>query len=254
MTGRIFDLKEFSVHDGPGCRVTVFMKGCPMRCVWCHNPEGQRTEKELMRKVGRCTGCGLCMRDNRTPFERDPNACPRGLLSVSGEDVEHTELAERLLRFRDQLRLMEGGVTFSGGDPLMQTDFVCETAKLLRDGGLHVAVETSGCGTAEDFRKMCGNVDLVLMDIKLMDREAHIKYTGADNSAILENAVYLMSCGTEHIFRTPLIPGLTDTAENLEAIGRFIGGSQWEKLPYNKLAGAKYPMLGRTYDEKGTIK
>ena len=135
MTGRIFDIKEFSVHDGPGCRVTVFMKGCPMRCIWCHNPEGQSFDKELMRKTALCTNCGLCTKNNSTAFTRDPDACPRGALKISGEDVESDQLAKKLISYAPQFEMMKGGVTFSGGEPLAQSGFVRETAEILRTEG-----------------------------------------------------------------------------------------------------------------------
>ncbi|MBQ9545637.1 MAG: radical SAM protein [Clostridia bacterium] len=254
MRGLIFDVKEFSVHDGPGCRITVFMKGCPMRCLWCHNPEGQKAEPELMIKSSQCVHCGLCEKDPVPPFARDPGACPKGLISVSGEWIEAKDLAKRLLRFKDQLVRMKGGVTFSGGEPLAQTDFVLEAAEILRNAGVHVAVQTGGYSNEEEFQRLINGVDLVMMDLKLADEKEHIRYTGVSNEKIFKNAGILKNSGVDHIFRTPLIPGITDGKENLEAIEKLTAGSKWEKLAYNKLAGAKYPMLGRTYDEKGEIK
>ena len=254
MTGMIFDVREFSVHDGPGCRITVFMKGCPMRCVWCHNPEGQNAAPELMRKTSRCLGCGLCRKAPAPPFDRDPDACPLGLISVSGERIEAGTLVRRLTKFKEQLAMMEGGVTFSGGEPLAQKDFVSECAGMLKSHGVHVAVETGGFGSEEDFAALCGCVDLVLMDLKLADEKAHVRFTGVSNGIIMKNAAYLKRSGASHIFRTPLIPGITDTVENLAEIEKVTRGSRWEKLPYNKLAGAKYPMLGRIFDEKGEIR
>ncbi len=163
-------------------------------------------------------------------------------------------LARRLIRFKEQLERMGGGVTFSGGEPLMQVGFVCETADLLRKAGVHVAVQTGGYASEEDFRNLVSSVDLVMMDIKLADEKEHIRYTGVSNGKILKTAEYLKSSGVAHVFRTPLIPGLTDREENLAAIERLTEGSKWEKLAYNRLAGAKYPMLGRVFDEKGEIK
>lgn len=254
MTGRIFDIKEFSVHDGPGCRVTVFMKGCPMRCIWCHNPEGQSFDKELMRKTALCTNCGLCTKNNRTAFSRDPDACPRGALKVSGEDVESDQLAKKLISYAPQLEMMKGGVTFSGGEPLAQSGFVRETAEMLKDRGIHLALETSGYADGDDFIKTVNLFDLVLMDIKLADSKAHERYTGVPNGLILDNAKALKASGVRHVFRTPLIPGITDGEENLSAIRAIAGDSVWEKLPYNKMAGSKYPMLEREYDPKGEIR
>ena len=253
MTGRIFDIKEFSVHDGPGARVTVFMKGCRMRCLWCHNPEGQSTEKEIMHKLSQCDGCGLCTKDNRTPYPRDPGACPRGLITLCGEDVTEEDLAERLLRYAPRLERMGGGVTFSGGDPIVQAEFVARVSRRLRDSGVHTAAETSLCGSAEEAVLLAENTDLMIVDLKLADSALHERYTGMPNGMILDNIRLLKERGTCILFRTPLIPGITDGAENLRTLAEIAGGHPWEKLAYNRLAGAKYAMLGRKFDEKGEI-
>ena len=244
----IFDIKEFALHDGPGVRTTVFFKGCPLRCVWCHNPEGLTMEMQLMTKDARCRRCGRCRitceHEVCRPFGRCVYACPDALISVCGRDISADELYSRLMRDADFLRESGGGVTFSGGEPLLQHEFLLIMLNRLRAAGVHTAVETSGYADPEVFRAVADTADLVIMDLKIADPAIHKTYTGADNAVILENAAYLQKSGKAHEFRTPLIPGITDTEENLDAIRAIVGASSHELLPYNELAGAKYPMLG----------
>ena len=245
MTGTVFDIKEFGVHDGPGLRTTVFLKGCPLRCVWCHNPEGLSAGRQLMVRQNGCLHCGLCRRpcshEDCRPFGRCLHICPQNLVTVCGEEMTPAELAGRLLRNR---RLLTG-ITFSGGEPLLQADFLLETAELLE--GLPLAVETSGYADGETFLRVIGRMDLVYMDLKLADDVLHRRYTGASNGPILENLERLRRSGKKCVIRTPLIPGITDTEDNLEAIRRLVGDLAWEQLPYNALAGAKYALLGMEY-------
>ena len=148
---------------------------------------------------------------------------------------------------------MEGGITFSGGEPLLQAEFVAQSADLLKKKGFHLALETCGQAPRETFQKICRKMDRIIMDLKLMDPEMHRQYTGVDNLLIRKNAQWLKESGLSHQFRTPLIPNITDTKENLSAIHGFVGESPWEQLPYNTLAGAKYPLLGMEYQlTKGT--
>lgn len=247
----IFDIKEFAVHDGPGVRTTVFFKGCPLRCVWCHNPEGLSPEKQVMVRSAQCRQCGrcrvTCTHEACQPLGRCIYACPDALLSVCGREITSDELTARLTRDADFLRESGGGVTFSGGEPLMQHEFLMTMLARLKSAKLHTAVETSAFAAPEIFRRMADAADYVIMDLKLADTALHKKYTGVDNALILANAAYLRTCGTPHEFRTPLIPGITDTEENLAAILALVGDSPWEKLPYNALAGAKYPMLSMNF-------
>ena len=249
MTGTIFDIKEMAVHDGPGVRTTVFLKGCPLRCRWCHNPEGLSSAPQLMVKEGRCTHCGRCRvpcsHPECQPFGRCLHACPDGLLSVAGRQISSADLAQELIRSGEPLGQAFGGITFSGGEPLLQAKFVIETAKQLQ--GIHRCIETSGYAAPEVFAAVAEQMELVIMDIKLADPEAHRRYTGVDNGLIRQNLRRLQQSGHPHLIRTPLIPSITDTEENLAAIRCLIGDSPWKKLPYNTLAGAKYPMLGMTY-------
>lgn len=252
MTGTVFDIREFTVHDGPGCRITFFLKGCPLRCIWCHNPEGQRFEREIMVKNALCTFCGSCKKNTQSPdflrYGRDISACPNGLITLCGEDLTPQDVLSRVLPMKDILSMTEGGVTFSGGEPLSHPEFLRESLDLLGENGIHRAIETCGFASPSIFHEIVlQRCDYVMMDLKLMDSASHERYTGVPNETIIENAKALMKSGKPFEFRTPLIPGVTDTVENLEAIAAFVGTAKWEKLPYNPLAGAKYPMLGREY-------
>ncbi len=245
MIGTVFDIKEFGVHDGPGLRTTVFLKGCPLRCMWCHNPEGLSAGRQLMVRRNGCLQCGLCRRpcshEDCRPFGRCLHICPQNLVTVCGEEMTPEALAGRLLRNRQLLT----GITFSGGEPLLQADFLLETAKLLE--GLPLAAETSGYADGETFLRVIDRMDLVYMDLKLANDDLHRRYTGVSNVPILDNLERLRRSGKKCVVRTPLIPGITDTKENLEAIRRLVGELPWEQLPYNALAGAKYALLGMEY-------
>ncbi len=250
--GTIFDLKGFALNDGPGIRTTVFMKGCPLRCLWCHNPEGLSPKPELYVKQMKCTHCGRCAvpcdHADCREYGRCLHVCPNDAVSVCGKAWTSEALAKRLLEDRDVYEMSGGGVTFSGGEPLLQAAFVGEVLELLAGEGISCAMETSSFAPPEVYRKTLGHVDLVMADIKLFDRDAHIRYTGVPNDGILENLRWLMTeSGKNFVLRVPLIPGITDTDENLAAIGAFVGDANVELLPYNALAGAKYASVGRTY-------
>ena len=250
MTGLVFDIKEFAIHDGGGIRTTVFLKGCPLRCAWCHNPEGLNPEPELFIKHNRCKDCGLCKRPCAHPECQDVgrclHICPEDALSVAGVRWESSALAEKLLRSKTLFDSTGGGVTISGGEPLLQQKFTKDLLFQLK-GRVHTAIETSGFASSDTFRDIIKLCDFVYMDLKIADADEHKKYTGVSNGIILENANILKSCGVAHSFRTPLIPGITDTEKNLSAIAQVVGNSPWEKLPYNNLAPAKYESVGRKF-------
>ena len=243
--GIVFNIEELTVHDGDGVRVTVFMKGCPLRCSWCHNPEGLKAQPELLYKRVRCAGCGECQKgcehEDCKPFGRCLHVCPYDCLTVAGERYTPDALATKLNKYKRIFDACGGGVTFSGGEPLMQWEFISEVIDLL--DGINVAIETSGYAPKHIFESAVEKLDFIYMDLKLFDSEAHKRHTGCDNTLIKENFLYLRSSGKPFTIRTPLISGITDTEENLDAIEKFIGGANWEKLPENKLAGAKYDML-----------
>jgi len=223
-SGIVFDIKEFAVHDGPGIRTTVFMKGCPLSCSWCHNPEGKSGQPQVMRGFG---------------GER-----------IAGEWYTAAELAGRLNSQAQILKSNEGGVTFSGGEPLAQSEFVAETIDLL--DGIHVLLDTSGFGGEDDFRRVVQRSDLVFFDLKLIDREAHRRYTGCYNDSILYNLHVMSEMAIPFVVRVPLVPGVTDTNENLSAIAAALRGLpgllRVDLLPYNRAAGGKYHSAGMEFE------
>lgn len=222
--GIIFSIEEFAIHDGPGIRTTIFLKGCPLRCVWCHNPEGIWPGPEYINK--------------------------KGVESLCGYSVTSEELARQMLRNKDIFEMNGGGITLTGGEPLMQFKFVIEF--LQKTEALHRVVETSGYAPEEVFREVVKHTDLVLFDVKHMDEAEHRKYTGAGNVPILANLRQLCRGEKEFIVRIPLIPGVNDSQENMSAIAQVLkeaGALQRvELMRYHKTAGAKYAMLGRSYD------
>jgi pyruvate formate lyase activating enzyme len=222
-SGIIFDIKEFAIHDGPGIRTTVFLKGCPLSCQWCHNPEGQSRQPQVIR-------------------------APAGE-RIAGKEYTAAELAALLNQQVAILRANEGGLTFSGGEPLLQADFVAEVIDLLDD--VHILLDTSGYGQEQDFRKLIDRSDLVYFDLKLIDATAHLHYTNCDNALILKNLHLLDGSGKPFVVRVPLVPGVTDTDENLAGIVQTVrdmsGLQQVDLLPYNKAAGAKYEYAGMEF-------
>lgn len=255
-TGRIFSIEEFSTYDGPGIRMTVFMKGCPLRCMWCHNPEGQRFERELLRSPNGCLSCGACLRAGAektgTPslVEESIGVCPRNLIRFCGEEHTPRSLCEILEKNLPILNMSGGGVTFSGGEPMSQWQFVGECLRLLH-GKTHRALQTCGFASSEVFLSLLGECDYVLYDLKLMDRDEHIRYTGVSNEQILANYRLLAASGVPFITRIPLIPGVNDTEKNLSETAAWMrecGVNRIELLPYNQMAGGKYLMLGRAYE------
>jgi pyruvate formate lyase activating enzyme len=223
IAGIIFDIVEFAVHDGPGIRTSVFLKGCPLDCQWCHNPEGKSSQPQAMQGA----------------------AGPR----IAGKWYTAEALARRLNRQADILKAGQGGVTFSGGEPLAQADFVLEVIEQL--DGLHVLLDTSGFADEADFRRVAQRCDLVYFDLKLIDEQMHQRYIGRSNRPILNNLRLLSTMGLPFVVRVPLAPGVTDTPENLSAIALQVRGLpgllRVDLLPYNRAAGAKYQAAGLLY-------
>lgn len=249
MNGMIFDIKEMAVHDGPGLRTTVFFKGCPLRCKWCHNPESFIQKPQVMFKENKCIKCGKCNIKCSHPecqiLGRCMHMCPENCMETIGEKYCSKKLAEELKLSANVLGSSFGGFTFSGGEPLLQHEFLLELCSHLK--GYHLCIETSGYADSEVFKKVVDTMDFIIMDIKLADSELHRKYTGVDNSLIIKNFKILKNSNKPYLIRTPLIPGICDTEDNLSAIKEIIGESKWEKIPYNNMAGAKYKMLDMNY-------
>lgn len=255
MFGKIFSIEEFATFDGPGIRTTVFLKGCPLHCLWCHNPEGQSFETEYKRNPNGCVRCGNCLNnakttENRAIFtEESVKACPNNLIKPCGEEISADALCERLLKNAAILNASGGGVTFSGGEPTAQPDFILDCLKKL-NGKVNRALQTSGFCAPEVFKRIIAECDYVLYDLKLIDGNNHKKFCGESNACILENYKTLAESGVPFITRVPLIPTITDTAENLSGIAEFMQGlgvKRAELLPYNKLTGSKYSQLNRDY-------
>lgn len=250
--GIVFDIKEFAVHDGPGMRVTVFLKGCPLHCVWCHNPEGIKALPQLMKNRSKCKHCGLCMQECGHQECRQygvcTKICPDDLIHISGKEYTPQQLAEVLNRYQCFFH-KDGGVTFSGGEPLLQADFMLETIALLQ--GANIAIETSAYSSSQVFERVIEKTDLIMLDIKHMDSEIHKKLTGVGNERILKNISFLIQSGKSFIVRIPLIPSINDDDSNLSKTAQFLKDAgdriRVELLPYNKLAGAKYSLLGQQY-------
>ena len=256
MLGNIFSIEEFSVYDGPGIRTSIFLKGCPLRCSWCHNPEGQSVHHEIVRSPNGCLGCGACERygvkcgDTLCYTDESIKNCPVGLLRTSGEYISSADLVARILKNEKLLNMNSGGVTFSGGEPLMQSEFVIECATLLR-GRLHTAVQTSGYCDPDSFRAVAEAVDMFLFDLKIFDAESAVRHTGVSSERILRSFDSLVACGKPFTVRIPLIPTVTDTEDNIRALCSFMrsrGVGYAELMPYNTMAGGKYKMLGRNYE------
>ncbi len=252
--GIVFDIEEFAVYDGPGIRTVVFLKGCPLRCVWCHNPEGLSVKPQ--RSVGKnlCVQCGACKAVCEHPegcvaCGRCVSVCPRGCISIAGTEMTAEEVAKKVRKNAKLLKMNGGGVTFSGGEVLLQAEFVRQVRALLPD--LHAAIETCGFAKLQTFIDLCSCMDLVMLDIKHTDAEMHKKYTGVDNRVIYDNLQWLKKSGIPFILRVPLIPGVNDTRENMEKTAQWIEGAEnlvrVELLRYNRAAGAKYDGLDMVY-------
>ena len=244
MEGVVFDIQRFSVHDGPGIRTTVFMKGCPLRCGWCHNPEGLKMQKEVQFFREECIGCGRC-RGEKT--ETAAEKCPAGALKICGEKIPADDLMEKILQDRD-FYSPEGGVTFSGGECLLQADFVAEMLKRLKALGISGCVDTCGCVPWENIQKTLPYTDRYLYDIKCADPLLHEKHTGKGNALILENLQKLSASGARLWIRTPVIPGVNDTEKEMAAIAGILkntpGIEKITLMPYHTLGKSKYETLG----------
>jgi pyruvate formate lyase activating enzyme len=273
-SGITFNVQRFSTEDGPGIRTTVFMKGCPLRCKWCHNPEGLSPQPELVwydvRCIGareclkvcpedalelmpegmrldrqRCTVCGLCQ-----------EACPAGALEVIGREWTAEALYAEVAKDSAFYETSGGGITVSGGEPVMQAEFVEAFLRLCREGGIHTALDTCGHADWGVYERLVPFVDLVLYDLKIIDRERHREATGVYPDRILENAKRIAQQGIPMWVRTPVVPGYTDDEDNIARLAVYIRDElstveRWELLAYTNLGQPKYRRLSRPYPLDG---
>ena len=262
-TARIFEIKHFAVHDGPGIRTTVFFKGCPLRCVWCHNPEGLLHTAQLAFFESRCVGCGACvdvcpqnaqklipsrhfLRESCVRCGACESICPTQARKLYGREYTVEDLLPVLLADCEFYAASGGGVTLSGGECLLQADFCAELLRALKAHGIHTAVDTCGAVPWESIEKVLPFTDLFLYDVKAVDEQVHIACTGASNREILENLTRLATLGANMEIRVPVVPGYN--ADELPAI-RALAASLKTKpaltlLPYHSYAGSKYRALG----------
>jgi pyruvate formate lyase activating enzyme len=266
--GSIFDIQRFSIHDGPGIRTTVFFKGCLLDCPWCSNPESVISPPELLYSRASCLKCGRCVQvcpdgalalaDDGVVVDRDmcsvcdecSQVCPSGALRVVGRRVAVADVLREVARDAVFYQHSGGGVTLSGGEPLLQPDFALGLLEGAHALGIHSAVETNGFTSEDVISGVLSRADLILYDVKHTDPARHRAATGMTNSAILRNARLAASLGIKMVIRVPVIPGFNDDLDQITAIGEFargLGLSELHLLPYHKYGVAKYVALGRPY-------
>ncbi|MFC1988724.1 glycyl-radical enzyme activating protein [Chloroflexota bacterium] len=271
ISGIIYNIQDYCIHDGPGIRTTVFFKGCPLRCAWCSNPESMSMKpemgfiKENCIKCGKCvtacpqkattlgtdgfpridrrlcTGCGACV-----------EVCDAGARIMYGAEITAEQLFEEVRKDEIFYRGSGGGVTVSGGEPLLQPKLLSALFQLCRGADIHTAIQTSGYAAAATLKKILALTDYIMFDLKHLDSQMHRKYTGKPNRLILNNARLVAGSKIPVLFRMPLIPGVNDNPENIEATAHFIRGlsedaMHLELMPYHRLATGKYGSLGRPY-------
>ncbi|HIE27087.1 TPA: glycyl-radical enzyme activating protein, partial [Candidatus Poribacteria bacterium] len=268
--GLIFDLDTFAVHDGPGIRMAVYMKGCPLNCQWCHSPESRRPEPELIFMRDRCQLCGMCVDvcgqkvhsvdggkhlinwDECLVCGQCVEHCPYDALAIKGYRISAASIVEKASHLKPFFDHSNGGVTLTGGEITMQADFAEAVLEGCQSLGIHTAIETSGACGWPQLEQLVAHTGLVLYDLKLIDEEEHRRWTGVSNRQILHNAARLAKYNIQ--VRVPLIPDITDTEANLRGIFAFmsdVGLSSVALLPYNTSAAAKYEWLGLMYGIEG---
>jgi pyruvate formate lyase activating enzyme len=256
--GTVFDIQRYSIHDGPGIRTVVFLKGCPLACRWCHNPEGQSTAPEVMLYAERCHHCGACvavcpngLAGQCTGCGRCVAACRYGARRLAGRPMGVVDVLSEVERDTAFFDESGGGVTFSGGEPLAQPAFLASLLRACRRHELRTAVETSGLTSAATLSALAEDVGLWLFDLKLMADARHRAATGVSNEQILANLTALAARGAQVVVRVPLIPGINDDDANIDATGAFVAGLPGSRalhlLPYHDAGSAKYGRLGRDY-------
>ena len=243
MKGMISGIKRMEIHDGDGLRTTVFFKGCPLRCIWCHNPESLSFEKQAAFFKSKCISCGICKNERN---EKTAEECPTGAVEIYGREYEADELVEILLQDEPFFKNSGGGVTLSGGECLAQSDFAVALSKKLYERGISVYVDTCGCVKREIFEKIIPYTDKFLYDIKAIDAKVHEKCTGKDNQLILDNLAFLCGEGCKIEIRYPLVMGYND--RECENIAKYLSGLQGitkvKVLQYHSFSASRYEALG----------
>lgn len=265
----VFNIQKFSIHDGPGIRTTVFLKGCPLRCRWCANPESQLHQAQVRWDRARCVGCGRCVQacpadavtldaqgvhidmEKCAGCGACAHACGEHALTLDGEARDVADVVRACMQ--DQMFYEEsgGGVTLSGGEPLASPEFALELLTELRKKGVHTALETTGYALPEVFDRVTAQADLLLFDVKHYDRERHVQGTGVANDMIVENLRRAIAAGREVLPRIPVIPGFNDSiddAQGFAALLKGVGAKRAQLLPFHQLGEKKYEMLGMEYE------
>ncbi len=277
ITGNIFNIQRFSVQDGPGIRTTVFMKGCPLKCLWCSNPESQSNNPDIAHRDSLCNGCKKCLyacsqsaiqvvsdgdkyklridKENCNNCGKCIEVCAVEALKIFGQSMTLDTVIDEVKKDSLFYANSGGGVTAGGGEPLYQASFVAELLHRCKDIGIHTTLDTCGFAKTSVFERVLNETDLVLFDLKLMDGRLHKKYTSKDNQVILRNLKLVVAKGIPTIIRIPLIPGINDCAENLieiaDLIKRLNIKLHIDLLPYHRFGESKYKMLDREYKLAG---
>jgi pyruvate formate lyase activating enzyme len=248
VSGLVFDVKRYALHDGPGIRAVVHLKGCPLSCWWCHNPEGRSSVPQALFREQRCIACGACV-------EAGPEACPSGAKELCGKETPVEDVMEKILKERVFFEQSGGGVTLSGGEPFYQPEFAIALLRECKKRDIHTAADTCGFVSRSVLTRALPFVDLFLYDIKHMDPEKHRLYTGVDNEVILSNLKALGEAGALIHARIPFIPGVNTGEENLRAAGAFLsevkGVAKVHLLPYHTAAEDKHRRWNVEYKLKG---
>jgi pyruvate formate lyase activating enzyme len=269
MTGTVLNIQHFSVNDGPGIRTTVFMKGCPLHCAWCHNPESISSSREIVLRPDRCIRCGECMTVCKNDAIHRINGsyvhhlekcmkcgecvevCAADARTIIGTEMTVEDVMKEIRKDVVFYNQSNGGVTFSGGEPLLQSEFLLALLKACRQEGIHTTVDTAGFTTASILKSIAEYADLFLYDLKILDESKHREFTGVSNQIILNNLRLLVEWKRQVVVRVPFIPTINDNEENIRALGEFLHSlkaiQELHILPYHKSGIEKYQRAGKKY-------